>query len=105
MQELYSIVPKTAPTSASAAAPHAAPVEYWKLGRIGSAPLTCEPVRFDGDELPQSWMLRKYAFTSDGGAHEESLPPKKVEKYRPPMSMFEEPRYCRASSCNPRTLL
>ena len=44
------------------------------------APLTFAPVRFDGDELPYSWKLRKYACTSDEGAQEESLPPKKVEK-------------------------
>ncbi len=42
---------------------------------------------------------------SDGGAQEESLPPKKVEKYRPPMSMFESPRYCSACSSSARTLL
>lgn len=75
----YSTEPKTAAVSASAAADHEDAAK--KLGgRDDAAPPTFAPVRFEGDELPKSWMFRKYALTSDGGAHEESLPPKNVEK-------------------------
>ena len=75
---VYSRAANTAPVSASAATLHTDAAIA--CGRVDSAPLTCEPLRFEGEELPHIWKLRKYAFTSAGGAHEESPPPKKVEK-------------------------
>lgn len=90
----YSNEPKTALASARIPADHTDAAR--KLGRCDVAPLTFEPVRFEGEELPQSSMLRKYALTSDGGAQEESLPPKNVEKYRPPMERLDALRYCNA---------
>lgn len=76
------------------------------------AMLTTGPVRLEVDELPKSWMLRKYVCTVCGVAQESSLPPKNVlesctismllyhtmmktdEKYSPPMLMRSLVRSC-----------
>ena len=44
----------------------------------GAALLTTGPVRFEVEELPNSWILRKYVCTVWGVAHESSFPPKNV---------------------------
>ena len=41
---------------------------------VADASLTNEPVRFDGDELPQSWTLRKYVCVVTGVAQLVSEP-------------------------------
>ncbi len=51
-ERIYS----SAPASASAAATG---LHANAAGRNDSAPLTCAPVRFEGDELPHIWKLRK----------------------------------------------
>ena len=71
-EEGYSIPPRTtAPTPAARVSSHL--VE--SRNPTGAAALTVGPVRFEAAELPQSWKLRKYAFVSDEGAQDESLPP------------------------------
>ena len=95
--------PRVAITSPTTAAPTVDAENATRTER--GAPLTFAPVRFDGDELPYSWKLRKYACTSEGGAHDESLPPKNVESQRPPIVMSELERYCSTFSSNALTLL
>jgi len=55
----------------------------------GDAAFTLFPVRFDGESAPHILKLRKYVCWSVGEAQEESSPPKKVEKNRPPTDAIE----------------
>ena len=59
---IQSSEPNTTLASASAAALHIDAAV--RPGLDDSAPLTCDPERFDGAELPHISKLRKYAFTS-----------------------------------------
>lgn len=43
-------------------------------GRRMAAADVSDSVKFEGDELPHIWMLRKYVWVSTGEAQEESSP-------------------------------